>query len=355
MTNELIIDKDYCMSAFLRYRLISNKKYCWEKNIKPFKYTYENLQSIPVKNYSDIDKAIKDVLKERFKEHKTGIMLSGGMDSAILATYMPEGTLAYTMRCVAKDSVNEVEYAKRFADINKLDLRIVDITWDDMKRVSIPLMKKLKCPFHSIEPLIYRLCEDAKKDNLEKLVCGETADIRFGGLDGLLSKDWSFEEFKKRYTFCEPSKVLKNSIDIDDDIKPYEKSGKIDVHAFLNEYFTIESAMNDYLNPATLNGIELIMPYALMRLDTELDLDRIRRGENKYLIRELFKIRYNGLEPNKKLPMPRAVGVWLKDWQGPTRPEFKQIDINEFKPDQKWLMFILEDFLNRLDAGEFNE
>ena len=91
-------------------------------------------------------------------------------------------------------------------------------------------------------------------------------------------------------------------------------------------------------------------------IDTDVVFgDRPSDNKESLEIRELFKKRYNGLEPNPKLPMPRAVGVWLKDWQGPTRPEFKKIDINEFKPDQKWLMFILEDFLNRLDAGEFNE
>lgn len=345
----MIVDKNYCMSSFLRYRVVANNQYAWADNVIPKKFSYEGLQSIPVKTSDEIDLVIKEILKKDLDEN-TGIMLSGGMDSAILATYMPEGSKAYTMRCVADGALDEVEYAKRFADINKLDLHIVDITWDDVNRVNPILMKGCNSPFHSIQPLIYRVCEEAKKDGLTKLVCGETADLHFGGLDGLLSKDWILEEFIERYTYLEPSKVLKNPINITDVFMPFvNEEGVVDVHKFLNKHFVFESAMKDYINPSSLSDIKLIMPYAKMRLDAPLDLERVRRGENKYLIRELFAKRYNGLEPNKKLPMPRAVGIWLKDWGGVKRGEFKKFDINELKPDQKWLVYILETFLNMLD------
>jgi asparagine synthetase B (glutamine-hydrolysing) len=255
------------------------------------------------------------------------------------------------MRCVAEGALNEVEYAKRFADINKLDLKVVDITWEDIERIIPICIKSCKMPFHSIQPLIYRVCEDAKKDHLTQLVCGETADCRFGGLDGLLSKDYTLKEFCERFTFLEPEKILKKSVDILDDFLPYvEQNGITNAHKFCNEYFSLD--LNDYLNASKLNNIELIMPYAYMDLAEELDLERIRRGENKYLIRELFAKRYKNITPNKKLPMPRAVGIWLKDWKGPKRSEFKNFDINELKPDQKWLVYILEVFLNMLDNGE---
>ena len=92
-----------------------------------------------------------------------------------------------------------------------------------------------------------------------------------------------------------------------------------------------------------------------MRLDIPLDIQRVRSGDTKYLLRELFRRRYPDFTANKKLPMPRAVGIWLKDWEGPKHPEFKEFDINTLKADQKWLVFILEQFLYMLDRGELND
>lgn len=169
--------------------------------------------------------------------------------------------------------------------------------------------------------------------------------------DGLLFKDWKFNDFIHRYNYLEPQNILKDYRDITDIYGPYKQGENIDFFNFIAHVFAEES-LNSYLNPANILGINLITPFANMKMGCEIDLVRVRNGENKYLNRELFAMRYPGLKPNKKLPMPRAVGVWLKEWQGPIRPEFKPFDINELKPDQKWLVYILEQFLNMLDKGE---
>ena len=353
MTNELIIDKDYCMSAFLQFRHIPKENTAWAKGVLPRFVRRDFSKADLICTSEDIDNSIKKQI-EKIDFSKTGIMLSGGMDSAILATYLPKGAKAYTMHSIAKGAVNEVAQAKIYADLCGLNLKVVDITWEDFKKYSPVLMKNRKAPIHSIEPMIYKTLLQAKKDGCEYILCGENADGVFGGLDGLLSRDWLFEEFVERFNYSDPTKLLHNGIKIKTPYEPYKKDAHINMHDFIS-HFSAEEALNSYINAADVADIKIVAPFAHMQMGIHLDIQRIRSGESKYLIRELFKKRYNGLEPNPKLPMPRAVGVWLKDWQGPTRPEFKKIDINEFKPDQKWLMFILEDFLNRLDAGEFNE
>ena len=354
LKDKCIVDKEYCMSAFLRFRIIPDCTNAWTDKVQPIKYTVNNDQTIPVKTVEDVENTIKQVLNEKI-DKQTGIMLSGGIDSAILASYMPKGTKAYTMKCVAENAINEVETAQTFADKYGLDLKVVEITWDDMKNSSKILLKNSKQPCHSIEPMIYRVCEEAKKDGINKLVCGESADCRFGGLDGLLSKDWTFDEFVNRYQFLDPNLVLKHPKDILAPFMPYKKDDGIDVYSFLNNYNIPEKSLHGYLNPAYMNNIELILPYVLMKLDIPLDIQRVRNGESKYLLRELFKRRYPDFTANKKLPMPRAVGIWLKDWKGPQHPEFREFDINELKPDQKWLVYILEQFLIMLDNGELND
>ena len=81
-----------------------------------------------------------------------------------------------------------------------------------------------------------------------------------------------------------------------------------------------------------------------------IDLERVRNGESKYLVRELFKMRYPEIPVPQKNPMPRPVDMYFKDWQGPNRPEFKRnINIAKYSGNQKWLMWVLERFLNNLE------
>ena len=44
--------------------------------------------------------------------------------------------------------------------------------------------------------------------------------------------------------------------------------------------------------------------------------------------------------------MPRPMDLWLKNWDGPKRKEFKNNSITELTGDAKWLVYILEYFLN---------
>lgn len=73
------------------------------------------------------------------------------------------------------------------------------------------------------------------------------------------------------------------------------------------------------------------------------DLTRIRNGESKYLIRELFKIRYPEFPVPVKLPMSRPIDSSFANWGGPIRPEYKEcIDIKNYDGNQRWLTWCLE-------------
>ncbi len=53
----------------------------------------------------------------------------------------------------------------------------------------------------------------------------------------------------------------------------------------------------------------------------------------------------------EKLPMPRPVDAYFKDWAGPVRPEFRSdIDMSRYTGNQKWLIWCLERFLNMIEA-----
>jgi hypothetical protein len=62
----------------------------------------------------------------------------------------------------------------------------------------------------------------------------------------------------------------------------------------------------------------------------------------------LADMKYPDYPVPEKVPMPRPVDLYFKDWQGPTRPEFREnLDMAGFTGNQKWLLWCLERFLNQ--------
>ena len=311
------VDKKYCMSSYLAFRFI-------DKNNLDF---FEGLQHIPTepvrpKQLVNVNSAeeIDNYLKEHFKKlnsrgEKLGIMLSGGMDSACLASYMP-GCDAYTFRFLGGSFQDkELKRAEYYAEKYNLNLHYVDISWEDV------LVESRKEPVHSIEPQIYKACLQAKKDGVECIILGECADSIFGGLDRLLSHDWEYQEFIDWYMFVNPKDVLVDPADVTGTFEPFRNGNKIDYVDFMQKVYLAESAKS-YSNVFSVVEIDHDFPYSMFT--TKLDLNRIRSGDSKYLIRELFNMKYPDYPVPDKNPMPRPVDKYFENWKGPVRKEFKR-------------------------------
>ena len=128
-----------------------------------------------------------------------------------------------------------------------------------------------------------------------------------------------------------------------------QNGGKIDFIGFYDKSITEES-YGSYENAFNAAQISFIDPYEKMKMKEPLDLTRVRKGESKYFIRALFKMKYPNIPLPEKHPMPRPVDEYFKNWNGPIRPEFKRdIDMSKYSGNQKWLMWCLEQFLNEYD------
>ena len=339
-------NKNFCMSSYLAFRYI-------ERDGMDF---YDGLrhQNIPLPNESqltfvrtaqDIDVEIQKVF-DNLKGEKLGICLSGGMDSAILASYM-RGCDAYTFRFLGGDyQKEELARAEYYAQYYGLNLHYVDIDWNTVVQYLPIVMRAKNAPVHSIEPQLYQAAIQAKADGVTRMIVGESSDLIFGGMDQLLSQDWTVEDFQQRYTFLDPTRVLKEPVDMSYLYERYRKAEKIDFLQFMDDVFSIESS-SSYYNAFKAADMPYTDPYALLRMSEPLDLHRVRNGESKYLIRELMHKKYPEIPVPNKVPMPRPVDAYFKDWCGPKRPEFRRdIDMTQFTGNQKWQMYCLEQFLN---------
>lgn len=342
-------NKNYCMSSFLMLRTIYGHDKTFKKGIVP-NFFEENDDRKNVKDSFELEDRLKEVLTKQCEGKKAAIALSGGIDSAILAKYMPEGSIAYTFKCIVPgmEVVDESPIAAKYAKECGLEHRIIEIYWDDFEKYSIELMKHKGAPIHSIEVQIYKASLRAKEDGVDVLVFGESADVNFGGQDGLLSKDWTIAEYIERYSYLLPYKVLKNPEIINEPFIKYSNNGYILTHEF-NRHAYYEESMGSYKNATELANIELCAPFSKTFLSVPLDLNRIRKGENKYLVREIFNRLYPSFVIPVKTPMPRPMNEWFKNWKGPVRNEFLDNCVSNLTGDQKWLVWSLEKFLNIID------
>lgn len=340
------VDLKYCCSSFLTIRTIYDDSKCFCNEYPPLLIPI-NKDRNPVADSFELEAILKKYTEEAFKNHKVALCLSGGIDSAILARFVPKGSTCYTFKCIVPgvEVTNEVPQASIYAKECGLNQKVIEIYWEDFEKYAPILMKHKGAPIHSIEVQIYKAALQAKKDGFDALLFGETADVNFGGFDGLLSKDWSVDDFKKRFTNVEPSIVLKEYVDIREPFEKYAVNGIEDVHEFVRHVFYREST-NSYTNACSTAGIQFISPYTKAYMSVPLDLNRVRNGENKYLVREIFHRLYPHLDVPKKIPMPRATNEWFKNWKCEPQELFRDdIDYSKLSGDQKWLIYALNEFL----------
>lgn len=346
-----MVDKDFCLSSYIAYRYIWRDGVDFAEGFQHKNYLpVPDDERIPVKTSEDIDREIQLQFDELYKKYDSiGILLSGGMDSANLATYLKPGSHAYTFNSVSGVFDADVQRAQTYCRKLQLQHHLIDITMDDYEKYTPLVMRHKFAPVHSIEPQIFKAAEIAKNDGVQLMIVGESADLIFGGMDKLISPQWTFNAFVKRYTFLEPSLVLTNPIGQTALFERYREGEEgIDVMRFMDEVFAVESS-SSYLNAFGAAWLPYYDPYAKLVMAEPLDMQRVRNGEPKYLVRGLYAMKYPELEIPFKIPMPRPVDAVFKEWEGPKRPEFrKDIPMSELTGNQKWQLWCAEQFLNML-------
>ena len=340
------IDKAYCMSSFLTFRYVADKNKIFGEKIdhKEFDLIPDE-EKIACRTAEDIGEQIRIQLND-IDSNRAALLLSGGIDSGILASYMPEGSIAYTVNSPAKVAQIEIDRAKKVCERYGLQHRVVEVTWDDYDKCIDILMRHDGCPVFANEPQVYALAKKIKEDGFDTIVMGDSADMAFGGMDRLLSHDWKFEEWVERFTFVDPVKVLKSPKSVIDIYEKYKVGiDGINYIKFLDEIFTYSSS-GAYINAFNSLGLSYIDPYACLKMADQLDLNRVRSGDSKYLLRELYRLRFPEFEVPEKIAMARAVDTWMADWKGPVREEFIPNCIDGMSGEQKFMIYSLERFLN---------
>ncbi len=332
------------MASFLQYRTVVDPERCFQPGLTPWRYDSHGPRT-PVNTPQELDIQLRSAVHRALAQGKCALMLSSGMDSAILARYLPPGTKAYTLHCQADGALDETGAAAAYAQANGLEHEIVEVTWEDYARDARLLMRRRNCPIHPLEVQVLAAARKAKAAGIDALIFGETADIIYGGHSGLLSRDWTREAFTRRFTFVPPELVMREPVWIESPVLPYVgEDALVDVAGFLNG-FEYPVSLGFYHNACAAGGIRCVTPYSHTVLGHKLDLQRVRSGQSKYVVRELYRMLYPSFPVPSKTPLPRPMAQWLKDWEGPAHPMLYRDHIRELTGDQKWYVYALDLFL----------
>ena len=317
--------------------------------------TYDEYTECPRKiKVGNGEEANRELLKfkDKFKNYENiGILISSGIDSATISKILPENSLAFYATYKERDYDPEIEIVKKYCAINKLRLIVVEVSWSDYKKNMKYLMKIKKNPIHPCEIPVYMCCKKAVEMGVDIILSGWGADTHFGGMSKLLSKEWSFEEFKKRYEYC-PRINEQNSI-LDSTYKDYIKeNNNIDIQKFLTFNYHIMTIKSFFYIPEIF-GLIHIPVWGFLGLKNELDIEKVRNGNPKYVIQETFKIMYknDNIPVTEKIPFTRPTDIYMNKYFN----EYNYIEIlkeyinkhskNNLSSQQLWMIYNLNYFI----------
>ena len=265
---EVEMNKLEACSRYLMYRRVSHPK---------------SKQYIKVSSSADILSHVqKEIDQLGSKGAKIGLLLSGGMDSAILAAFLPPGSVAYTFDYGEGDEYCEYDVASKYVREGVIHKK-VSIGRDEFFSAAKELTALKQEPVVPHDPAIFIGCQKAKEDGVTHLMTGVGADGRLGGFAHFY-KSSNFDDFIKVLykQFVRPGKVLKSPVDVKYLLTPYVSDGVVDVQRYLLEMGTEGTAVYDTIKASGINPVNLYtdMTYAGSFSQSE--------GLGKGLIKEAF-------------------------------------------------------------------
>ena len=266
-----MIDKNLFMSSYLSFRYVP-EPVVFKKGITPKQLGIKERKKYLVKDFQEVDRAVKEIVQDVLRNKKVGILLSGGMDSIILASYLPQNTPAYTIRCLGDGIIDEASNAKIYADKCRLKHKIVEVSWDDYDKSIDLLMLNKGSPLHPMEPSLFKTASVAKADGVDVLI-GGWGSAKFGEKGRLLEKDWrTIDEMVKLWRFVDPILILNKPVSTREIFEQYSINGIINTYYFFMIFYGTETN-RAFLNPIYSVGCDIRNPYQELELNITIDFN----------------------------------------------------------------------------------
>lgn len=321
-------------------------------------YTGHPVEKSQAKEVFSVEEA-KTYLEKRLGSlDNAAILLSGGMDSAILLPYMPKSTVAYTIFHEDLDEESEVEIARSYCEKFGIEHKVISINPKDYVDCIDKLMINKKMPLSPAEPILHLVSKVAIEDGFSQIVTGAGADQGCGGFSKS-RRDYSISGFQKRLekTYVNPSVTLKSHANIHEILKHYTRPADfirktirnlplrltaktlVDTRKFFNEIGIERFAYNNAIH---LAGGEHIAPLK----EIYFNYDEVKNQKKpKYFIQDIYESIYGKLPP-KKLGLQKPAFL-LRDYKPSNFDLFREdLKTDHLPYNKKFLIYCLERFEN---------
>ena len=263
------------------------------------------------------------------------LLLSGGVDSCSLATFLPRGSACYTV-VFPELGQSEAPDAGRYVP-EGCRHEIVTVTWADYEREHDRLAASKGYALTGIEPAVLVAMKRAKADGYSTVMTGMGADINFGDL-GRLNAFTNRERLWRAYLkwHVDPVLALREPHDASAALNQFTRlDGSVDAREF-----SLTLAWGDVLavdNAARVAGVRHVAPFAT-RAATN---DTAKPG--KPLIRAMHARNTGRPWRLPKRGFRRPMSKWLANYE-PTREEFIT-PLPALRADQRFYVYSLERWL----------
>jgi len=158
------------------------------------------------------------------------------------------------------------------------------------------------------------------------------------------------KDFQKRYEYC--PRVNENNEELDKTYNEFINNGNFETLKFLTYNYHIMTLKSFFYIPE-LFGLIHVPLWGYIGLKDKLDINRIRNGEPKYLIQEVFNNLYkkHNLKVIDKIPFTRPTDIYMNK----SFYDLKYIPIleeyikkNKLTSQQKWMVYCLNRFLIKI-------
>jgi asparagine synthase (glutamine-hydrolysing) len=173
-----------------------------------------------------LDTNLKSIVKNTLiSDVPLGVLLSGGVDSSVIAKVASEYSKLKTMHVTGSEE--EVKFAEEVANLIKSDHKTIYVKTDFMKdfdQITLAIDEPVADP--SIIPTFY-ICREIKKE-ITVALTGEGGDEMFWGypwinINDILSKWFNLPKFIRKMIISLGSSLSENLAAIFQDLKRYEK------------------------------------------------------------------------------------------------------------------------------------
>ena len=302
---------------------IANSFYLAFKQFPPF----EELNHIDLQTADDVYEYLRDNTPR-----DAALMLSSGRDSAIMASLMPNGTVAYTARCEGRR--DESGKAAQIAERLGLRHRIVTIKRKDYTEAyKLPEFQADPTKFC---PWTFKVASAALRDGYTRITSAEGTLAYFG-------EDAHFHDyadnpslFFREWSVQIPEEILKEPYPVEEICSDYVVDGHIDTAHFMS---LDRGARVIADHTIKLAGLEHISPFHVIRVP--LDVERAKR-EGKYLLAELYERIFGEKCPPKGTPAVVNYQDWLAHYT-PSHPNFKD-KLPHVEGIRLWQLYKLEQY-----------